>query len=181
MCDSIWGMHVGPFPGLHKEDSSDFTFLAYRPQLTMCLGGIHGSQSESSQLGNQLVHCNIGFAGGFDDLHKATWRRANAPHWMEEVEVLDCRDALVLSIWVTDGPDDSWCLLGEAVLSTAIYHPHGFNGDLPLELAGKHTGVYIKLKLKMDGQDYPDECNLGQSVIQKAISRCWERMPVILI
>jgi len=103
---------------------------------------------------------------------------------MDEVEVLDCRDALLFSIWVTDRPDDSWRLLGEAVLPTTTYHPHGFNGELPLELAGKHTGTYIRLKLKMDGQDYPDESDesdLGESVIPHAISRCWEHMPVVMI
>jgi len=62
-----------------------------------------------------------------------------------------------------------------------MYHPHGFNGELPLELAGKHACVYIRLKLKMDGQEYPDESDLGESVIPHAISRCREHVPVIMI
>jgi len=184
MWEAICSMDAGASPGLQNENSGNYEFLAYRPQLTMCLGGIQGSQTESSQFGNQLVHCNMGFASGVNDLHNTTWRRANAPHWMEEIEVLDCRDALLFSIWVTDGPDDSWRLLGEAVLSTTNYHPHGFNGELPLESAGKHTGVYLRLKLKMDGQDYPDEsdgCDLGEPAIPHAISRYWEHMPVFMI
>jgi len=147
MCDVLCSIDGG----LQRGQSSKFPFLAYRPQLTVCLGGIRGSQSESSQFGNQLVRCNS-FARGLDDEHTATWRSANTPHWMEEVEVLDGCDALFFSVWVAGGPDGIWHPLREAVLSTATYHPHGFNGELPLQLAGKHAGFYIRLKRKMDAR-----------------------------
>jgi len=180
MCEILCSAGAEASARLHKEDSIDFTFLAYQPQLTICLGGIQGFQNESLQMGHQLVHCNIGFASAFDDLHDATWSRTSGPHWMEEIEILDCRDALLFSIW-TGGPDGSWHLLGEALLSTTTYHPHGFNGELPLQLSGKNLGVYIRLKVKMDGHDYPDECALGDTVVSRAISRCWEQLPAIMI
>jgi len=48
-------------------------------------------------------------------------------------------------------PDD---LLGKAELKPAQF-VNGFNGELPLENAGKDIKAYIKVLVKMSGRDYP--------------------------
>lgn len=79
------------------------------------------------------------------------------PCWKEEAEVTDYEfgDALELSVWDADADDQSE-LLGTARLEAESFDVTGFNGELPLEGDEGSQTAYLKVRVRVAGQRYPD-------------------------
>jgi len=70
--------------------------------------------------------------------------------WREEAEVEHTRgDTLDFGVWEGDS------FLGSAQLEASSFEPEGFNGELKLEGTGDGAEAYLRLKIGVDGKEFP--------------------------
>jgi len=70
--------------------------------------------------------------------------------WKEEAELEHAKgDTLDFSVW------DGSTLLGVAKLEASAFESEGFNGELKVEETGEGAEVYLRLKIAVDGNEYP--------------------------
>lgn len=131
---------------------------ALTPKLTVAIVGARGLRNADwlPGMGKSDCFCTLRTAGADKDLH-GTKVQSNTlePVWNEEVDVVEYNmgDPLMFSVWDADmaGRD----FLGKVTLKGEDFNGIGFNGEVQLEEAGKNAIAYLRLKVKMAGQEYP--------------------------
>lgn len=87
------------------------------------------------------------------------------PVWKEEAEVTDYQlgDALEFNVWDADADDQSE-LLGTARLECEHFDVNGFNGELALSSEAQTSTAYLKVRVRVAGQRYPEGPQVEYSV-----------------
>jgi len=125
------------------------------PKLTFCIVGARGLRDSDWMPGSGKpdCYCVVKVAGREEEVYRTkTLDNTLEPVWKEEAGLAEYEgEALEFSVWDQDATSSD--KLGKVVLESGSF-AEGFNGELMLEEAGKGIKAYLKVKVKMAGQEY---------------------------
>lgn len=108
---------------------------------------------------DRYFYCTVGIAGKPGYIHKTRLVKDTLlPTWKEEFVLgapqFSSGNDVTLSVLESDA-DGAGHVVAAATLKSRDFEHDGFNGDLQLELHGERLEAYVRLKLKLYGQDFP--------------------------
>lgn len=130
------------------------------PKVTVFIGGAWGVTDAKWFPGtDRFLYCTLKAAGGEEVFRTSAARNVVDPTWTQETAIADVSDALEFNVWEEEaGPKNQRVLLGQAILGSDKFDQNGFNGKLPLRATDREiTGAYLKVKAKVEGQEYPPD------------------------
>lgn len=117
--------------------------------------------------GRSDCHCLIRIQGEEEYFYKTRTKQYDRiePLWHEEIPILleHFGENVEISVWDTFSWDEkmpagsSSRLIGSCILTSGMYQPDGFNGELQLRggLWGDASAAYLALKVREEGGRYP--------------------------
>jgi len=91
------------------------------------------------------------------ELHKTKDAKDTvAPFWKEEATIkYSLGDSLEFAVWDADAYSEG-DLMGHVVLESERFSQAGFNGELQLIEGREPVPCFLRVKVKLDGEDYPE-------------------------
>lgn len=127
------------------------------PRLTIEVVGARGLRNADwlPGTGKSDCYCIVKVVGNEQVLHRTkVINDTLEPVWKEEADITlrAANDSLEFCVWDKDAFSSNF--LGKVVLESSKFEG-GFNGELLLQDAGKAITAYLRVKVKMAGQEYP--------------------------